>query len=151
VFGLARSGLATVRAAVSGGAAQVFAWDDRESARQEAEQLGARAVRPDGWPWGELQSLLLSPGVPLTHPQPHPIVRQAQAAGVEIICDIELLWREAEGRSALRRDHRHQRQVDHDRADRARARRGGAENLRRRQYRAGGARPGRSGSPAGST
>ena len=47
VFGLARSGMATVRAAVAGGA-RVFAWDDRESARQEAERLGAQAVRPDG-------------------------------------------------------------------------------------------------------
>jgi UDP-N-acetylmuramoylalanine--D-glutamate ligase len=99
VFGLARSGLATVRAAVAGGATAVFVWDDRESARQEAELLGATAVEPESWPWDRLASLLLSPGVPLTHPEPHPIVRRAQATGVEIICDIELLWREMDGRA----------------------------------------------------
>ena len=42
VFGLARSGLATVAAAVAGGAAQVVAWDDRDVAREAA------ASDPDG-------------------------------------------------------------------------------------------------------
>ncbi len=41
VFGLARSGLATVRAAVAGGAARVFAWDDDVAARDRAAALGA--------------------------------------------------------------------------------------------------------------
>ena len=99
VFGLARSGLGTVRAAIGGGAGRVFVWDDRKSARDAAEQLGALAAEPESWPWGELDSLLLAPGVPLTHPAPHPIVKLAQAAGVEIICDVELLFREAEGRA----------------------------------------------------
>jgi UDP-N-acetylmuramoylalanine--D-glutamate ligase len=42
---------------------------------------------------------VLSPGVPLTHPKPHPIVDMAKHAEVEIICDIELLWRETEGKA----------------------------------------------------
>ena len=42
---------------------------------------------------------MLAPGVPLTHPKPHPIVGMARDAGVAIVCDIELLWREAEGRA----------------------------------------------------
>ena len=99
VFGLARSGLATVRAAVAGGAAEVFVWDDKESARQEAERLGGTPVEPDDWPWKALDCLVLAPGVPLTHPKPHPIVGMAKEAGVAIVCDIELLWREAEGRA----------------------------------------------------
>jgi UDP-N-acetylmuramoylalanine--D-glutamate ligase len=99
VFGLARSGLATVRAAVAGGAANVFVWDDRERAREEAERLGANPLEPQSWPWGELDRLILAPGVPLTHPQPHPIVRMAQDAGISIVCDIELLWCEADGRA----------------------------------------------------
>ncbi len=37
---------------------------------------------------------MLSPGVPLTHPEPHWTVQKARAAGVEIIGDIELLFRE---------------------------------------------------------
>ena len=99
VFGLARSGLAAVRAALAGGAANVYVWDDKEAARKEAEALGAKPAEPDSWPWSNLASLVLSPGVPLTHPAPHPIVGMAKAANVEIVCDIELLWREAEGRA----------------------------------------------------
>lgn len=97
VFGLARSGLATIRAAVAGRAAEVFAWDDKEDARRTGEALGGQPVPPEEWPWQDLGALVLSPGVPLTHPAPHPIVGMARGAGVEVICDIELLWREANG------------------------------------------------------
>jgi len=38
--------------------------------------------------------LILAPGVPLTHPEPHWTVRRAQAAGVEIIGDTELFFRQ---------------------------------------------------------
>ncbi|MYZ47793.1 UDP-N-acetylmuramoyl-L-alanine--D-glutamate ligase [Propylenella binzhouense] len=98
VFGLARSGLATIRAAVAGGAT-VVAWDDREQARTEAEALGARALPFADWPWRVLSDLVLAPGIPLTHPKPHPVAAAAHAAGVGIVCDIELLWREAEGKA----------------------------------------------------
>jgi UDP-N-acetylmuramoylalanine--D-glutamate ligase len=99
VFGLARSGLATVRAAAAGGAAEVLVWDDGEAARVKAEALGGRAMEPGDWPWQGLDSLVLAPGVPLTHPEPHPIVGLARQGGTEIISDIELLWREAEGQA----------------------------------------------------
>jgi len=98
VFGLARSGLATVRAAIAGGAAEVAVWDDKPEAREEASALGGRALTPAVWPWADLDSLVLAPGVPFTHPEPHPVVAQAREAEVEIISDIELLWREARGR-----------------------------------------------------
>ena len=87
------------------------------------------------WPWEDLASLVLSPGVPLTHPKPHPIVGLAKAAGVEIICDIELLWRERRGPDPLRRHHRHQRQVDDHRASRPSPDGGRPQRRRRRQYR----------------
>jgi len=96
VFGLARSGVATVRAALAGGAG-VVVWDDKAEAREEGEALGAAAVLPEEWPWEQLECLVLAPGVPFTHPAPHPIVEMARAAEVEVICDAELLWREAAG------------------------------------------------------
>jgi UDP-N-acetylmuramoylalanine--D-glutamate ligase len=99
VFGLARSGLSTIRAAVAGGADAVYAWDDKEAARQEAEKLGAQPVEPRNWPWSDLDRLILSPGVPLTHPKPHAMVDMANEAGTRIVSDIELLWCEAEGRA----------------------------------------------------
>jgi len=45
------------------------------------------------WPWDQLSALVLSPGVPLTHPRPHGVVQKARAAGVEVIGDIELFAR----------------------------------------------------------
>lgn len=100
VFGLARSGLATVRSAIAGDA-EVFVWDDKEAAREEAARLGGFPVEPPEWPWDRIESLVLAPGVPLTYPAPHAIVEMARQAGVEIICDIELLWREVEGRARI--------------------------------------------------
>ena len=44
--------------------------------------------------WGGIAALVLAPGVPLTHPEPHWVVKAARAAGVEIIGDVELFFRE---------------------------------------------------------
>ncbi len=98
VFGLARSGLASVRALKAGGA-RVYAWDDRESARVVAEAEGATVLPWRDWPWAKLKALILSPGVPLTHPRPHDIV--TRAAGIPIIGDVELFAREIRGRAPV--------------------------------------------------
>ena len=97
VFGLARSGLATVHAARQGGVAKIWAWDDKLAAHAAAEAAGATIAEPGDWQWGDIACLVLAPGVPLTHPEPNPVVALARAAGVEIVCDIELLFREADG------------------------------------------------------
>src|ERR1051325_8937455 len=80
VFGLARSGVSSVRALTAGGA-RVFAWDDKETARLAAEKEGGTSAPWEEWPWHDLKAVVLSPGVPLTHPEPHPVVLRAQAAG----------------------------------------------------------------------
>jgi UDP-N-acetylmuramoylalanine--D-glutamate ligase len=101
VFGLARSGLAAVRS-LGAGDARVHAWDDRESARVVAESEGVQ-VRPwRDWPWDRIKTLVLSPGVPLTHPAPHEIVNRALGAGAEVIGDIELFAREIRPDSSVR-------------------------------------------------
>jgi len=92
VFGLGKSGLSSLRALKAGGA-QVFGWDDGQARREEAAAAGFVMSEPSGWDWSEIAALVLSPGVPLTHPEPHAIVKAAKAAGVEIIGDIELLQR----------------------------------------------------------
>src|SRR5436190_23147631 len=92
VFGLARSGLSAIRAVkVAGGT--VFAWDDKDNARSAAKSAGARVETFEAWPWGEVSSLILSPGVPLTHPAPHAIVSRARESGAEVIGDVELFAR----------------------------------------------------------
>jgi UDP-N-acetylmuramoylalanine--D-glutamate ligase len=92
VFGLARSGLSAIESLTSGGA-RVFAWDDRESGRHAAAEKGAQIENWAAWPWSEIDALILSPGVPLTHPEPHPIVRRAIESGAEVIGDVELFAR----------------------------------------------------------
>jgi UDP-N-acetylmuramoylalanine--D-glutamate ligase len=93
VFGLARTGMGAIRALKAGGAS-VHAWDDREDTRRLAKAEGALVAPWAEWPWEKLKALVLSPGVPLTHPEPHAIVARAREAGVEIIGDMEVFARE---------------------------------------------------------
>jgi UDP-N-acetylmuramoylalanine--D-glutamate ligase len=99
LFGLGGSGLSTARALMAGGA-RVVAWDDSGTARAKAQALGVEAADLDGLDWTQFDSLVLSPGVPLTHPAPHWTVVRARAVGIEIIGDIELFCREREHRAA---------------------------------------------------
>jgi UDP-N-acetylmuramoylalanine--D-glutamate ligase len=93
VFGLARTGLASVRALKAGGAA-VIAWDDNGVARESGNDAGAEITPWRDWAWESIAALILSPGVPLTHPRPHEVVNHAKAAGVPVIGDVELFARE---------------------------------------------------------
>ena len=92
VFGLGRSGLSTARALHDSGA-EVWAWDDNEKTRQQAAEINLPLVNLYTCDWSLCSTLVLSPGIPHTFPEPHPIAAKAQDAKVEIICDIELLAR----------------------------------------------------------
>jgi UDP-N-acetylmuramoylalanine--D-glutamate ligase len=92
VFGLARTGLAAARALVAGGA-QVALWDEKPASRDAAAAEGFPLVDLATADWSQFAALMLSPGVPLTHPAPHWTVDKARAAGVEIVGDIELFAR----------------------------------------------------------
>lgn len=91
VLGLGRSGRSTVAAALAGGA-RVMAWDDNETARDQVS--GAEMIAPDQADWSAIDRLVLAPGIPLTHPEPHPAVVAARDAGVEVIGDVELFVRQ---------------------------------------------------------
>ncbi|AMJ60643.1 UDP-N-acetylmuramoyl-L-alanine--D-glutamate ligase [Bosea sp. PAMC 26642] len=93
LFGLGGSGLATARALVAGGA-EVAAWDDNQASRDKAAGEGIAVVDLAQADWSGFAVLVLAPGVPLTHPQPHWTVGKAKAVGIEIIGDIELFFRE---------------------------------------------------------
>ena len=92
VFGLGRTGLTAARALEAGGAGVVL-WDEKPSARAAAEAEGFTVLDLKSADWSSLDALMLSPGVPLTHPEPHWTVEMAKAAGVEILGDIELFAR----------------------------------------------------------
>jgi len=93
LFGLGASGVASARALAAGGAA-VAAWDDSTASVEEARRAGVPVVDLKAADWKQFAALVLSPGVPLTHPAPHWSVEKAKAAGVEIVGDIELFCRE---------------------------------------------------------
>lgn len=85
VFGLARSGLATVAALVASGA-EVVAWDGKEEAR-EALSGNVALADPMDLDLAEFDALVVSPGVPINR---HPIADRAHAANIPLIGDIEL-------------------------------------------------------------
>ncbi|MFO1148175.1 MAG: UDP-N-acetylmuramoyl-L-alanine--D-glutamate ligase [Alsobacter sp.] len=93
LFGLGGSGLATAQALAAGGAL-VAAWDDKEASRDKAAAAGIPVVDLATADWSGFSALILSPGVPLTHPQPHWTVERARTAGIPVIGDIELFARE---------------------------------------------------------
>lgn len=95
LFGLGRSGRSAARA-LSAGGCRVHAWDDSETARTAASKDNIAISDLYTADWSVFSALVLSPGIPLTHPKPHSVVKKAQTAGIEIIGDVELFAREIE-------------------------------------------------------
>ena len=102
VFGLGRTGLTAARALAAGGARPIL-WDDKPANRDQAAAEGFELVDLQNADWHDIAALVLSPGVPLTHPAPHWTVEKAKAAGVEIIGDIELFARAVNAAPAHKR------------------------------------------------
>ncbi|MEO8242731.1 MAG: UDP-N-acetylmuramoyl-L-alanine--D-glutamate ligase [bacterium] len=93
VLGLGRSGLATARALVAGGAEPLL-WDDSPEARGKAEAAGfvctdlTRHAALDG-----VACLVTSPGIPHLYPAPHKVIARALEVGVPVDNDIGLFFR----------------------------------------------------------
>ena len=90
VMGLGRSGLAAARALQNSGA-EVMAWDDNAAKRDQASEV--TIVDLSAADWSDVDTLILSPGIPHTHPEPHPVATLAREAGAEIISDVEVFAR----------------------------------------------------------
>src|SRR4051812_30809488 len=93
VFGLGGSGLVSAQALKAGGAYPVC-FDDDAARVADAEAAGLYTDDLRTVDWSQMAALVLSPGVPLTHPKPHWVVTKAREAWIEIIGDIELFGRE---------------------------------------------------------
>lgn len=93
VLGLGRSGLATARALVAGGA-EALLWDDSPESRAKAEGEGftltdlTRHAAFDG-----VACLVVSPGIPHLYPTPNKVIARAIEAGVPVDNDIGLFFR----------------------------------------------------------
>ncbi len=87
VLGLGKSGLSAARALSEAGAI-VLAWDDSEDTRIASGLHLTDLTQHD---FTDVDALVISPGIPHTYPEPHPVAAKAKAAGVKLICDVELL------------------------------------------------------------
>jgi UDP-N-acetylmuramoylalanine--D-glutamate ligase len=92
VLGLGKSGLATARALAASGA-KVLAWDDNAAARDAASAAGVPLADLRSADLSDIATLVMSPGIPHSFPAPHDVAARAKAAGLELICDVELLAR----------------------------------------------------------
>ena len=90
VLGLGRTGMAAADALKASGVS-VVAWDDGLVGRAWAERGGIslRRFATDGL--GDIDTLVLSPGIPRAHPAPHAVVKLALERGVRLVSDIDLL------------------------------------------------------------
>jgi UDP-N-acetylmuramoylalanine--D-glutamate ligase len=93
VFGLGKSGLLAAGALIKGGA-DVVVFDDDAKMLADAASAGLNTQDLRELDWSTVAALVLAPGVPLTHPEPHWAAALAEKAGVEIVGDIELFCRE---------------------------------------------------------
>jgi len=95
VLGLGRSGLATARALLDGGALPLL-WDDSPEARTKAEAEGftltdlTRTSALSG-----VAVLIASPGIAHLYPAPHPIIASALEGGIPVDNDIGLFFQSA--------------------------------------------------------
>jgi len=92
VLGLGRSGLATARALVAGGAS-ALCWDDSPEARENATAQGLDLhdlTRANAW--DGVDALIVSPGIPHLYPQPNKLITRALDAGVPVDNDIGLFF-----------------------------------------------------------
>ena len=93
VLGLGRSGQATARALIAGGA-EALVWDDSPEARAKAEAEGfvctdlTRNLALEG-----VAVLVTSPGIPHLYPAPHKVILRAYEMGVPVDNDIGLFFR----------------------------------------------------------
>ncbi len=92
VLGLGRSGLATARALLAGGATPVV-WDDSPEARTHAGAEGFAST--DLMRQGALEgvaALITSPGIPHLYPRTHPVIARALDLGIPVDNDIGLFF-----------------------------------------------------------
>ena len=94
VCGLGKTGSAVMEALLAANAI-VYAWDDNEKTNAAAKKkFPSITFAPlADWPWKKLNAVVMSPGIPLHHPKPHAAVTLAQKHKVELIGDVELLFR----------------------------------------------------------
>ncbi|MDR0288676.1 MAG: UDP-N-acetylmuramoyl-L-alanine--D-glutamate ligase [Rickettsiales bacterium] len=91
VFGLGKTGLSVINALMKSGA-RIYAWDDNKEQIANAKMMYRECnfIHSKEYNWHEIRTLILSPGVPISYPTPHWIVKLARSYDCKIKSDIEL-------------------------------------------------------------
>lgn len=92
LLGYGKSGRAARKVLLAGGA-NVFVWDDKDSLLQEAQDNGCVPADPQTFDFSVLKALIAAPGIPLTHPAPHPAILKARTNDIPVISDLDILFR----------------------------------------------------------
>jgi len=90
VVGLGKSGMSAART-LSASGARVLCWDDGAEARARAAEAGLTVAEPSEAAWATVERVVWSPGIPHTHPAPHPAADLARRLNRPLVCDVDLL------------------------------------------------------------
>ena len=93
ILGLGLSGMAAARALATSGAGCHLHDDNRTPPAPLPDAAAVTDWRD--WPWDRLAAMVISPGIPHLHPEPHPAAARAAAAGVPVISEVELAMQAA--------------------------------------------------------
>ncbi|MBR1544503.1 MAG: UDP-N-acetylmuramoyl-L-alanine--D-glutamate ligase [Alphaproteobacteria bacterium] len=89
ILGLGKTGMAVARELKIRGV-HVIGWDDKEELRKEASKIKVVIQDLKTVDFSTVDLLIISPGIPHTYPEPHPVAKMAKEHGVRIISDVEL-------------------------------------------------------------
>jgi UDP-N-acetylmuramoylalanine--D-glutamate ligase len=98
ILGMARSGMAVLRDGLAHGL-DCLVFDDDATTLARAVAAGGRAGTVADV--AGLDALVVSPGVPLYHPAPHPVITAARGHGVPLTSDIDLFAERLDGRAVI--------------------------------------------------
>jgi UDP-N-acetylmuramoylalanine--D-glutamate ligase len=98
ILGMARSGMAVLRDALAQGQ-DCLVYDDNPTPLAKAIEAGGKPGTPGDV--ASLEALVVSPGVPLYHPAPHPVIEAARRHGIPITSDIDLFAERLAGRTVI--------------------------------------------------
>lgn len=89
-MGLGKTGQSAVLSLLQAGV-EVWAWDDSEDQRYEAQMAGIPLMDLNRAALRSLNFIIWSPGIPHSFPTPHPVAVRAVESQVPIVCDIDVL------------------------------------------------------------
>lgn len=101
IFGLGISGISTVNYYANKKGYTIYAGDDNNDSLSKIKNNNIKKTPFSDWPWDKIEFLVLSPGIALSYPEPHDIVKKAISENVPIICDIECFYMEKHGQVKL--------------------------------------------------